>query len=675
MSTSSECSCSSRSIYRDSGAARVLLFAFLVVSAPFCKAQVQVLDGAGFGAYSGQLIPTGRVVQLVSQPQVFSADQPSGIIASNPYAALLAAAQQAQQDQPAQQDPYGDSRSFAESQAASLLANQEPDAQTISADQELADQQASAELASKLFQGISNLTSTLAQRYSQAASEKANATATLGQTAQKSQPGDAIADMPDAIAEERKAIAQVTQPSNMFQTGDDSSLASQQPSLTVVKVEQSSAEPNVRHVEVMTLQKKHKVAAAVKPLATRPEDARLEAAAAPAGAVQSAPAPVQAPAAQPSFEPAGPLKVFQQKREDKSFEKRAEETLRRIAAGPASNVEVISAPDIVPAGGAQAALAPNDMRTLVAKHKGKKAAAAVAAAPADGLQSIQVNRKYGGDSLGAQIAEAAAAPAQPREAALAKAAFGNGPIVMQQLLAVTHPAVIWQSHLLDITPAQWPSYKDSYISGIAQGANVDQSQVTIVSVTSASTVTVNTQITYPNDDTAAAKELTTSLKDAQGAPVYIPNFGQVQVSDISQLDAPAVPQFSSSQVSWTGTSAAALGPATPSSYAPALQPGASLGVAATTQQSLSTLQQQQTPATDPSAVPQVKRQDKVYNNNGLPLGAAIAIPLGVVAIVALLLVAAHYQRKSTERLTKSLLSDPAAASSLKARSDTNDTEA
>lgn len=75
--------------------------------------------------------------------------------------------------------------------------------------QELADQQARAELASKLFQGISNLTSTLAQRYSQAASEKANATATLGQTAQKSQPGDAIADMPDAIAEERKAIAQV----------------------------------------------------------------------------------------------------------------------------------------------------------------------------------------------------------------------------------------------------------------------------------------------------------------------------------------------------------------------------------------------------------------------------------------------------------------------------------
>lgn len=34
------------------------------------------------------------------------------------------------------------------------------------------------------------------------------------------------------------------------------------------------------------------------------------------------------------------LQIFQQKREDKSFEKRAEETLRRIAAGPASNVEV-----------------------------------------------------------------------------------------------------------------------------------------------------------------------------------------------------------------------------------------------------------------------------------------------------------------------------------------------
>ncbi len=34
----------------------------------------------------------------------------------------------------------------------------------------------------------------------------------------------------------------------------------------------------------------------------------------------------------------------------------------------------------------------------------------------------------------------------------------------------------------------------SYISGIAQGANVAESQVSIVGVTSASTVTVNTQV-------------------------------------------------------------------------------------------------------------------------------------------------------------------------------------
>lgn len=62
-------------------------------------------------------------------------------------------------------------------------------------------------------------------------------------------------------------------------------------------------------LQVLTLQKaKSKTAAEAKPLATRPEDARLETAAAPAGAVQSAPAPVQAPAAQPSLEPAA-LKV------------------------------------------------------------------------------------------------------------------------------------------------------------------------------------------------------------------------------------------------------------------------------------------------------------------------------------------------------------------------------
>ena len=68
---------------------------------------------------------------------MFTADQPTGIVTSNPYAALLAAAQQSQQDQPAQQDPYGDSRSFAESQAASLLASQQPDVQPIFADQVL----------------------------------------------------------------------------------------------------------------------------------------------------------------------------------------------------------------------------------------------------------------------------------------------------------------------------------------------------------------------------------------------------------------------------------------------------------------------------------------------------------------------------------------------------------
>ena len=36
--------------------------------------------------------------------------------------------------------------------------------------------------------------------------------------------------------------------------------------------------------------------------------------------------------------------------------------------------------------------------------------------------------------------------------------------------------------------------QSSYISGIAQGANVAESQVSIVGVTSASTVTVNTQV-------------------------------------------------------------------------------------------------------------------------------------------------------------------------------------
>ena len=29
----------------------------------------------------------------------------------------------------------------------------------------------------------------------------------------------------------------------------------------------------------------------------------------------------------------------------------------------------------------------------------------------------------------------------------------------RMLAAATHPAVIWQSHLLDVTPASWPSMK------------------------------------------------------------------------------------------------------------------------------------------------------------------------------------------------------------------------
>lgn len=61
----------------------------------------------------------------------------------------------------------------------------------------------------------------------------------------------------------------------------------------------------------------------------------------------------------------------------------------------------------------------------------------------------------------AQIAAAAAAPAQPREISPSKAlaAAGGSVMVHRELAAATHPAVIWSSHLLDITPAQWPSYK------------------------------------------------------------------------------------------------------------------------------------------------------------------------------------------------------------------------
>ena len=51
------------------------------------------------------------------------------------------------------------------------------------------------------------------------------------------------------------------------------------------------------------------------------------------------------------------------------------------------------------------------------------------------------------------------------------------------------------------------------------------------------------QITYQNDDQSAASELAKSLQDASWSPIYIPNFGQVQVSGVSQLDAPVVPQF------------------------------------------------------------------------------------------------------------------------------------
>ena len=54
------------------------------------------------------------------------------------------------------------------------------------------------------------------------------------------------------------------------------------------------------------------------------------------------------------------------------------------------------------------------------------------------------------------------------------------------------------------------------------------------------------QITYENDDQAAASELATSLKEASGSPIYVPNFGQVQVTGVSQLDAPVVPAFTRS---------------------------------------------------------------------------------------------------------------------------------
>lgn len=62
--------------------------------------------------------------------------------------------------------------------------------------------------------------------------------------------------------------------------------------------------------QVLTLQRQQPgvVPKHAKALAQRPEDARFESAAAPAGAVQSAPAPVLAPLPQPAMMPAN-LKV------------------------------------------------------------------------------------------------------------------------------------------------------------------------------------------------------------------------------------------------------------------------------------------------------------------------------------------------------------------------------
>jgi hypothetical protein len=40
---------------------------------------------------------------------------------------------------------------------------------------------------------------------------------------------------------------------------------------------------------------------------------------------------------------------------------------------------------------------------------------------------------------------------------------------------------------------------------------------------------------------------------------------------------------------------------------------------------------------------------QIYNNNGLPLAAAICIPLAVVVVVVLLLLLAHWQRQRTDR--------------------------
>lgn len=48
---------------------------------------------------------------------------------------------------------------------------------------------------------------------------------------------------------------------------------------------------------------------------------------------------------------------------------------------------------------------------------------------------------------------------------------------------------------------------------------------------------------YQDDNKAAAKELASALTQAQSAPIYVPNFGQVQVTGITQVDSPITPQF------------------------------------------------------------------------------------------------------------------------------------
>lgn len=75
--------------------------------------------------------------------------------------------------------------------------------------QVLAEEAASAQLAATFLKGISNITSTLAQRYSDTAAVKANETATAANAAGQSQAGQAIKDAPDGAEVERKAIGQV----------------------------------------------------------------------------------------------------------------------------------------------------------------------------------------------------------------------------------------------------------------------------------------------------------------------------------------------------------------------------------------------------------------------------------------------------------------------------------